>query len=150
VTRYRHPVEGVELLQAPEMRLLHPAERQLSAAVNLYDEGAGCGFDSGSPDAYAERWVEVDASATEVLAWFTERFRQIGWATRAPSPASGVAYMRFHRDPDERLGVLLQGLGDWAAHADRAVKWDEGPNNMRVHLAVDGAFANGSTGFHVG
>jgi hypothetical protein len=51
---------------------------------------------------------------------------------------------RLRRDPDERLGVLLQGLGDWSRHADRAVNWEEGANVMRVHPAVDGSFPDDS------
>jgi hypothetical protein len=54
VTRYRRPVAGVDLLHAPEMRLLHPAERQSTTLTKVYDEGIGCGLDNGSPDAYAD------------------------------------------------------------------------------------------------
>lgn len=149
MARYQHPVRGVDLLQTAEMRLVHPAERQPTASTSVYDEGAGCGFDNGSADAYAERWVEVDAGAAGVLRWFTERLVGLGWTPSEAIPSSGVAYMRFLRDADERFGVLLQGTGDWAAQADRAVKWDAGLNSMRVHLAVDGTFP-GSGSFHVG
>lgn len=150
VSRYQHPVRGVHLLVAPEMRVLHPAERESTVTTDAYDEGAGCGFDNGSADAYVERWVEVDAGALEVLTWFASRFLDLGWTADAPVPTSGVAYMRFHRDPEERLGVLLQGMGDWMRHPERDVQWDAGVNSMRVHLAVDGAFPDGSTGFQVG
>ncbi len=132
------------------MRLLHPAERASTATTNAHDEGAGCGFDNGSADAYVERWVEVDAGAGAVLTWFAARFLDLGWATDGPLPTGGAAYVRFRRDPDERLGVLLQGMGDWMSQPDRAVTWEAGVNSMRVHLAVDGAFPHGSTGFHVG
>ena len=37
--------------------------------VSSYDEGAGCGFDNLSPDAYAERWVDVQDGATRVMEW---------------------------------------------------------------------------------
>lgn len=150
MARYQRPVKAFHLLRTPEMRVLHPAERQSTAAANVYDEGAGCGFDNGSADAYVERWVEVDAGAVEVLTWFRARFLALGWSAEAPVPTSGVTYMRFRRDPDERLGVLLQGVGDWIGHPERAVKWDAGINALRVHLAVDGTFPDGSTGFHVG
>ena len=94
--------------------------------------------------------MEVDAGAAEVLAWFTGQFLALGWSAEAPIPTSGVAYMRFRRDADERLGVLLQRLGDWAAHPERVVNWDAGVNSMRVHLAVDGTFPDGSTGSRAG
>lgn len=48
--------------------------------------------------------MEVDAGAAEVLAWFTGQFLALGWSAEAPIPTSGVAYMRFLRDADERLG----------------------------------------------
>ena len=102
------------------MRLLYPAGRQSTTLTNVYDDGIGCGLDNGSPDAYAECRVEVDAGAAEVLAWFTGQFLALGWSAEALIPTSGVAYMRFRRDADERLGVLLQRLGDWAAHPERA------------------------------
>ncbi len=150
VTRYTHPVAGVALLATPEMRLRHPAESHSSATENAYDEGAGCGFDNGSPDAYAERWVEVDAGAVDVLTWFGARFAELGWLAAAPIPTSGVAYLPLRRDPNERLGVLLQRTHEGTQHPDRAVTWTEGVNRMRVHLAVTGKFTDGSVGFRVG
>jgi hypothetical protein len=150
VSRHHHPVAGNELLHGPELRLRHPAERQRTATVSSYDEGAGCGFDNLSPDAYAERWVQVDAGAEEVLSWFARELLPLGWSAVEPMPTSGVAAARFSRDADERLGVLLQGVGDWWRETDRAVNWNEGVNAMRVHLAVDGQFSNGSRGVRVG
>jgi hypothetical protein len=132
------------------MQLRHAAEDPKTTSVNRYDEGNGCGFDNGSPDVYVERWVEVHAGASEVLNWFAERFRAMGWELVEPVPISGVADLRLSRDPDERAGVLLQGFGEWQRHPDRAVNWLDGPNSMRVHLAVDGTFSDGSTGFRVG
>jgi hypothetical protein len=133
------------------MRLRHPAERPHTVTENTYDEGAGCGFDNGSADGYAERWVEVDAGARDVLAWFLGEFGALGWTLVEPVPSSGVAYLRLQRDADERAGVLLQSpSSDWTRHPDRAVNWDTGVNRMRVHLAVDGVFPDGTTGFHVG
>jgi hypothetical protein len=151
VGHYTHPVAGGDLLLAPEMRARHPSERLATMTTNSYDEGAGCGFDNGSPDAYAERWVEVDAGAREVLGWFLGTFVELGWRAVEPVPTAGVAYLRLQRDADERVGVLLQGVrDDWIRHADRAVDWEAGPNRMRVHLAVDGSFPDGTSGFHVG
>jgi hypothetical protein len=89
--------------------------------------------------------------AREVLAWFVTTFAALGWNPVEPVPSTGVAYVRLQRDGDERAGVLLQGLtSDWTRHADRAVNWESGVNRIRVHLAVDGTFPDGSTGFHVG
>jgi hypothetical protein len=151
VSRYAHPLAGAALLRTPELAARHPAEIAQTVTQNSYDEGAGCGFDNGSGDAYAERWVEVDAGAREVLAWFVTTFAALGWNPVEPVPSTGVAYVRLQRDGDERAGVLLQGLtSDWTRHADRAVNWESGVNRIRVHLAVDGTFPDGSTGFHVG
>lgn len=129
----------------------HPAELPSTSTENTYDEGMGCGFDNGSADGYAERWVEVEAGAADVLAWFVAEYAALGWTPLEPPPTTGSAYLRMCRDPDERAGVLLQGVGsDWSRHPDRAVNWGTGPNRMRVHLAVNGVFADGTTGFHVG
>jgi len=150
VTRYSHPIEAEVLWASPEMRLRHPAEDPKTLSVNRYDEGNGCGYENGSPDAYVERWVEVGTGAADVLTWFVERFLGLGWTLVEPVPTSGVANVQFRRDPDERAGVLLQGFGEWWRHSDRDVNWLDGVNSMRVHLAVDGVFADGSTGFRVG
>ncbi len=150
VSRYSHPVAGGDLLRTPEMRLRHPSERPQTMTVRSCDEGAGCGFDNGSADAYAERWVEVGAGAREVLTWFLNAFTDLGWSSIEAVPTTGVAHLRLQRAADERAGVLLQGIGDWMHHPDRAVSWEAGANRMRVHLAVDGSFPDGSTGFHVG
>ena len=141
----------MDLLHAPEMRLLHPEERQSTTLTNVYDEGIGCGLDNGSPDAYAEHRVEVDAGAAEVAGlvhWTVpcprlergrHRYRPAAWRTCG-----------FGGTLTSALGVLLQRLGDWAAHPERVVNWDAGVNSMRVHLAVDGTFPDGSTGSRAG
>lgn len=133
------------------MQLRYPAERAGRETESSYDEGAGCGFDNISPDAYAERWAEVDDGATQVMRWFVEQFANLGWHPRCVTPTSGVAHLSFHRDPDERLGILLQGLDAfWWKNPERNVKWDSGTNRLRVHLAVDGVFGDGRSGPHVG
>jgi hypothetical protein len=137
-------------LRSPELRLQHPAERQETERESCYDEGAGCGFDNLSPDAYAERWAEVAAGAAQIMAWYAEQFAVLGWRLNEPIPASGVASLAFQRDPDERLGVLVQGTGEWWKDPERLVKWDSGVNMLRVHLAVDGVFPDGRPGGRVG
>lgn len=117
----------------------------------MSDEGVGCGFDNLNPNAYAARHVEVDAGASEVLTWFSERFVELGWSALAPMPTTGMAYMRFGRDEGEDLGVYLQGVGHhWRTHRNRAVKWSKGKNSMRVHLWVHGTFPDGHSRFQVG
>jgi len=109
VSRFRHPVAGVDLLQSPEMQLRHPVERQETASESYY-----------------------------------------GWQPLGPVPSSGVASLTFQRDPDERLGILVQGHGEWWKDPERLVKWDSGINSLRVHVAVDGLFADGRPGRRVG
>jgi hypothetical protein len=150
MSRFRHPVAGAELLRSPELQLRHPAERRGTESQRCNDEGVGTGFDNLSPDAYAERWVEVDEGAASVLQWFVEQFSVLGWRPSGPLPASGVAALNFHRDGDERLGILLQGLGEWWKDPKWSVNWDGGVNSLRVHLAVDGTFPDGRQGGRVG
>jgi hypothetical protein len=137
-------------LRSPELRLRHPAERPETERKSSDDEGAGCGFDQLSPDAYAERWAEVAAGAAQVMTWYAEQFAVLGWRPKGPIPASGVAYLAFQRDPDERLGILMQGKGEAWTDPERLVKWDSGVNVLRVHLAVDGVFPDGRPGGRVG
>jgi hypothetical protein len=150
VSRFRHPVAGADLLRSPEFRLRHPAERQQPERESCYDEGAGCGFDGLSPDAYAERWTEVAAGAAQVMTWYAQQFAALGWRPNEPIPASGVAHLTFQRDPGERLGVLMHGKGEWWKDPGRLVKWDSGNNLLRVHLAVDGVFPDGRPGIRAG
>lgn len=150
VSRFRHPVSGLDLQRSPELQLRHPAERWETVSETSCDEGAGCGFDGLSPDAYAERWVEVAEGAEQVMHWYAEQFSDLGWLPQGPIRASGVAALTFRRDPDERLGILLQGHGEWWRDPERLVKWDSGVNSLRVHLAVDGVFSDGRPGIRVG
>jgi hypothetical protein len=132
------------------MQLRHPAERQETASESAYDEGTDCGFDELSPDAYAERWVDVNEGAAHVMQWFIDELTALGWYPRGPVPTSGVAHLTFQRDPDERLGILVQGHGEWWKDPERLVKWGGGINSLRVHVAVDGMFADGRPGPRVG
>lgn len=150
MSRYHHPVKGIDLLRGPELMLHHPAEVPDSESVTSYDEGAGCGFDNLSPDAYAERWVDVAEGATPILRWFVRQLRNLGWHPAETVPLGGVASLAFQRDPDERLGVLLQGHGEWWKDPMRLVHWDAGTNRLRVHLAVDGELPDGRRGQRVG
>jgi len=84
MSRIAHPVAGLDLLHSPELELRHPAERPDTERVYLYDEGAGCGFDRVSPDALAERWVEVADGAVAVMTWFSQRFVARRRPFRAP------------------------------------------------------------------
>ena len=108
------------------MQARHPEELQETGSESSYDEGAGCGFDNLSPDGYAERWVDVHDGATRVMEWFIEQFADLGWHVDGPIPTRGVASLTFQRDPDERLGILLQGHGEWWKDPERMVKWDSG------------------------
>jgi hypothetical protein len=132
------------------MQLRHPSERQETESESCYDEGTGCGFDNISPDAYAERWVDVTEGATQVMRWFVDEFTELGWHLRGSVPTGGEAFLTFQRDPDERLGLLMQGHGEWWKDPERLVKWDSGTNSLRVHVAVDGMFADGRPGPRVG
>ena len=128
MTRFGHPIRGADLLATPEMALRHAAENEDSGHSSSYDEGAGCGFDNMSPDAYAERWVEIDARPKAVFRWYEEQLVALGWQV-ADRRRDGPSFVR---DVDERIGVT--GFGQL----------------IRVSFAVDGVFPDGRTGIRVG
>jgi hypothetical protein len=59
-------------------------------------------------------------------------------------PVRGDIYLHFHRDADERAGVLVQLVGGWTLAPVSVV------NSVRLHRAVDGAFEDGRPGGRVG
>ena len=102
MTRYSHPIEAEVLWASPEMRLRHPAEDPKTLSVNRYDEGNGCGYENGSPDAYVERWVEVGTGAADVLTWFVERFLGPMEAIRSKVGPIIFEFSKFYSNDYER------------------------------------------------
>jgi hypothetical protein len=131
-------------MQSPELSLRHPAEMEGTASQSSYDEGAGCGFDQSSPDAYAERWVEIAGDPASIARWFAAELAGLGWQ-QVDRPVRGEAEFHFRRDADERAGVLLQRKGGWAE-----VRSGGASAVVRVHVAVEGVFDDGRPGVRVG
>ena len=140
MTRYSHPVAGLDLLATPEMRLYHPAELPATMSEGVYDEGEGHGYDGLSPNACATRRVVINAGAGGILDWFVAHFLVLGWVAEPTRSSRGMPSVNLQRDPDERLDIHLRGPGD-LSHCPAT--WTRGPNLLRVSLTVRGTFPEG-------
>ena len=121
---FQHPIQFTDLKASPEMALRYPDEFG-GCFGTMANEGQGTAFDNGSPMAYAERWFNSRDDFRDVEAWFRRQLTVLGWVPEEPSPNMRT----FRRSVDEHVGVALIGP------------------RYRVHYAVDGQWADGSSEF---
>ncbi len=85
------------------------------------DEGEGAGFDNLDLSGYAERIFRSDRQLEDVLNWYTERVRDLGWVEgTANQDARG-----FTRDADEYLQLQILPFQErrefsWSRHYGRS------------------------------
>jgi hypothetical protein len=114
-----------ELVESPEMQLRYPGEEE--RYVRGDDEGAGTGFDSMYPHAYAERWFRTADKPRQVLRWFDEHLVDAGWRMAGTHRVGRARTHHYGRKSEGRIGVTVFG-GD-----------------VRVSYQVDGRWADGSS-----
>ncbi len=124
MSRFRRPVQFADLQASPEMALRYPQESggSFGSAAN---EGQGTAFDNGSPMAYAERWFTCQDGFHDVEMWFLRQLSELGWIADARTPNMRT----FRRSDDEHVGVARIG------------------RRYRIHYAVDGQWADGSSDY---